>query len=192
MAANDPVLVAYRQAVAAMKKLPAGDRRSWAYQASIHNGWCPHGNWYFQPWHRAYLLAFEAICRSVLPASSPLKTSFAVPYWDWTTHRHLPAAFTTATWNGQPNPLLNTTRTVSPGASLPDEYVGPDVIANALAPTDFELFASSRPSLSPRMVSTWLWCRSRSRMAVATTGSPNTVPHSPTERLLVTSRLPRS
>ena len=27
---------------------------------------------------------------------------------------------------------------------------------------------------------------------VATTGSPNTVPHSPTERLLVTSRLPRS
>ena len=34
----------------------------------------------------------------------------------------------------------------------------------------------------PRMVSTWLWWRSRSRIAVATTGSANTVPHSATLR----------
>src|SRR5215831_16189578 len=42
------------------------------------------------------------------------------------------------------------------------------------------------------MVMTWLWCSSRSRIAVATTGSPNTLPHSPTARLLVISTEPRS
>ena len=36
-------------------------------------------------------------------------------------------------------------------------------------------FSRSRP----RIVMTWLWCGSRSRIAVATTGSPNTRPHSP-------------
>src|SRR5262249_37665054 len=35
------------------------------------------------------------------------------------------------------------------------------------------------------MVSTWLWCKSRSRIAVATTGSANTVPHSATLRFEV-------
>jgi hypothetical protein len=39
---------------------------------------------------------------------------------------------------------------------------------------------------------TWLWCSNRSRIAVATTLSPNTVPHSLTARLLVTSIEPRS
>src|SRR5215472_2242142 len=29
------------------------------------------------------------------------------------------------------------------------------------------------------MVMTWLWCKRRSRIAVATTGSPNALPHSP-------------
>lgn len=38
---------------------------------------------------------------------------------------------------------------------------------------------------SPRRVLTRLWGSRRSRMAVATTGSPNTLPHPPTERLLV-------
>ena len=40
-------------------------------------------------------------------------------------------------------------------------------------------------------VTTWLWCSSRSRMAVATTASPNTPPHSATDRLLVSSVAPR-
>lgn len=46
--------------------------------------------------------------------------------------------------------------------------------------------------LSARLVMTWLWCSRRPRIAVVTTGSPNTVPHSPTARLLVTSMLPLS
>ena len=68
---NHPVLMSYRKAVDAMKKLPATDPRSWQFQANIHGAqnndgvndawrWCMHGNWYFLPWHRGYLMAFEA------------------------------------------------------------------------------------------------------------------------------------
>lgn len=41
-------------------------------------------------------------------------------------------------------------------------------------------------SCPPWMVSTWLWWSRRSKIAVVTTGSPNTVPHSPTARFEVT------
>ena len=46
--------------------------------------------------------------------------------------------------------------------------------------------------LSPRMVRTWLWCSRRSRIAVAATASPNTVPHSATLRFDVISMAPFS
>jgi hypothetical protein len=46
--------------------------------------------------------------------------------------------------------------------------------------------------LSPRMVITVPWCSRRSRMAVATTGSTNTVPHSATVRFEVNRMAPRS
>lgn len=36
MAENDPVLVGYRKAIAAMKALPADNPCSWTYQAAIH------------------------------------------------------------------------------------------------------------------------------------------------------------
>jgi tyrosinase len=159
MAPDDPALEAYRQAVAAMKNLPSTDRRSWSYRANIHNNHCPHGNWYFLPWHRAYLLELEVICRSLLPSTSPLKTTFVMPYWNWPQHRTLASlgggAFTQASWNGQPNPLLNTTRAINPTASLPDEFVGQSVIDNILAQTQFEVFASSRPSRQNSTNSTW-------------------------------------
>src|SRR5215469_9847928 len=51
---GDPMVVAYKAAVSAMKSLyttsPA-DPRNWVNQALIHNNHCPHGNWYFLPWH---------------------------------------------------------------------------------------------------------------------------------------------
>ena len=58
-AAGAANLVIYRAAVRYMRSLPSTDRRSWAYQVSIHNNWCPHRNWYLLPWHREYLLALE-------------------------------------------------------------------------------------------------------------------------------------
>ena len=62
LAANDPIIETYRAAVAAMKALPASDPRNWNRQAQIHFDLCPHSNWFFLPWHRAYLLYFEQIC----------------------------------------------------------------------------------------------------------------------------------
>src|SRR5262245_48458449 len=50
---SDPVITTYRAAVAAMKALPATDPRNWNAQAEIHFNFCPHGNWFFLPWHRA-------------------------------------------------------------------------------------------------------------------------------------------
>jgi tyrosinase len=78
-----------------MMALPLSDRRNWFRQAKIHNDACPHGNWFFPPWHREYVRRFEEIVREV--AQDP---SFNLPFWDWNNNRQLPASF----W-GNSNPL---------------------------------------------------------------------------------------
>jgi tyrosinase len=150
MAVDDPMLDSYRTAIRAMQALPSSDPRNWTRQAQIHQNFCPHGNWYFLPWHRAYLVAFEKICRQL--SKNP---HFALPYWDWTSTRQLPAAFTTPTYQGQPNPLYNSTRTVSNTFSLPDNMVGPSVISSILAEPQFEVFASSRAAGQTDTNSSW-------------------------------------
>jgi len=92
--------VSYGKAVAAMKKLPTTDPRSWEGQAKIHQNFCAHNNWFFLPWHRAYLVAFERICRQL--SGNP---NFALPYWDWTANPQLPAGFASPTIGAVPNPL---------------------------------------------------------------------------------------
>jgi tyrosinase len=58
LAWNDPIVATYRDAVAQMKQKAASDPASWPALASIHGSdpdsyhFCPHGNWYFLPWHR--------------------------------------------------------------------------------------------------------------------------------------------
>jgi hypothetical protein len=69
-------------------------------QANIHRDACSHANWWFLPWHRGYIYYFEQILREA--AGDP---SLALPYWNWTEHRRLPAAF----W-GPNNPLNDSTR----------------------------------------------------------------------------------
>ena len=61
---NGRELADYRRAVEVLRSLAPSDRRSWYGQAEIHLGFCPHGNWFFLPWHRAYLAAFERLCRA--------------------------------------------------------------------------------------------------------------------------------
>ncbi|MBS0533044.1 MAG: tyrosinase family protein [Proteobacteria bacterium] len=140
MPLNDPALNSYRKAVAAMKALPANDPRNWTKQAQIHLNFCPHGNWYFLPWHRAYLAAFEKLCRQMSGDNT-----FALPYWDWTANPQLPAAFATPTYNGQPNPLFDSTRS-SQTVTIPSTYVGPSVMQSIYGETSFEVFGSSRPN----------------------------------------------
>ena len=70
---------------------------------------CSHQNWYFLPWHRAYLLAFEDICRHLSGDSA-----FALPYWDWVKHPNLPPAVTDPA-----SPLFDITRELKPGDVRP-------------------------------------------------------------------------
>lgn len=129
---NSPQLNALKAGVEAMKKLPDTDFRNWTRQAKIHDDFCPHGNWFFLPWHRAYLYYFEQICRQA--SGSP---DFMLPYWDWTTSPRLPASF----W-GEDNPLMNTTRQNTPNSEARAENVGQNVINSILAIKDFYTFGS--------------------------------------------------
>jgi hypothetical protein len=57
----------------------ANDPRGWTVQAGLHAERCQHGNWWFFPWHRAYVYYFERLVQDAVSDSS-----FALPYWDWT------------------------------------------------------------------------------------------------------------
>jgi tyrosinase len=93
-AAVDADIATYRDAVAAMKALPASDPRSWAAQAAIHGTvtggfyFCEHGTDHFFDWHRAYLLYFERICQKL--TGNP---KFGLPYWNWNQNVDIHPAF---------------------------------------------------------------------------------------------------
>ncbi len=76
----------YKTAIRAMLKLPPADPRNWYRIALIHTMDCPHGNWWFLPWHRGFTGWFEEICRDL--SGDP---TFALPYWDWTANPGIPA-----------------------------------------------------------------------------------------------------
>lgn len=133
------VMVAYEQAVDRLRALdPASGKPTnplgWRFLAAIHglarsNGrpdtsnrlWskCQHGSWYFLPWHRMYLCAFELIVQHVLEDET-----WSLPYWyavdpDDPTTAVLPPAFRDATPG---NALYTQNRSVlaNSGAPLPD------------------------------------------------------------------------
>ncbi len=83
-----PALESYRKAITAMLNLPPTDPRNWYRNALIHTLDCPHGNWWFLPWHRGYIGWFEQTCRQLSGDAN-----FALPYWDWTAEPELPASF---------------------------------------------------------------------------------------------------
>lgn len=128
---GDPVLQTYKDAISAMKALPATDGRNWIKQSDIHRDWCAHQNWWFFPWHRAYLHHFEEICRELTGDDT-----FALPYWDWTTIRGVPPAFE----GDASNPLFLDGRT-APDFSRWDEFVAPSVLERSLGNASFTLFS---------------------------------------------------
>src|SRR5580692_4266955 len=79
------VIDSYKKAIRAMLALPPTDPRNWYRYALIHTLDCPHGNWWFLPWHRGYTGWFEQICRDL--SGDP---QFALPYWDWTKEPRVP------------------------------------------------------------------------------------------------------
>jgi tyrosinase len=130
----DPILW-YARGVAAMQARPIAERTSWKFYAAMHGFYqplwhalgyfkpadqlpganvrnkfwkqCQHGSWYFLPWHRGYLLAFEATVRAaVVQLGGP--ANWALPYWNYfkTGQSALPAEFRTPDWPDQgTNPL---------------------------------------------------------------------------------------
>ena len=117
MDGDHPTIVLYRNAVEAMKKLPATDPTSWQFQANMHGAldadamidgwrWCMHGNWWFLPWHRGYIYFFEKIVRKKCG-----NDAFRLPYWPWEkTQAVLPAPFRDAKYQDKDNPLFDGTR----------------------------------------------------------------------------------
>jgi tyrosinase len=99
----DPILIWYARAVTKMQGRALDNPTSWRWQAAVHGfrsgllqpgdappsaaalgvywSQCQHGSWFFLPWHRGYLAAFEAIVRAaVVDLGGP--ADWALPYWD--------------------------------------------------------------------------------------------------------------
>ena len=139
MQTDDPMLVSYRRAVTEMQRRSRAnpnDPTGWTAQANIHANRCPHSSWYFFPWHRGYLLAFEEICRQASGDSS-----FALPYWDWTQKQAIPEPFADPGGAGNPNPLLNTTRDANANAQIAAlSEIQREFITNILRLPEFDTF----------------------------------------------------
>lgn len=81
------VLESYAKGIREMLKRPATDPLNWYRNAFVHIFDCPHGNWWFLVWHRAYLGWLEVKLRELSGDKD-----FALPYWDWTKTPRVPAA----------------------------------------------------------------------------------------------------
>lgn len=139
---SSQTLATYRDGIAKMQALPASDPRNWSNIAALHLNHCPHGNWFFLPWHRAYLMSLESIIRKLTGDAS-----FALPYWNWQCQRAIPAPFwesgsvlSPATPPTQPQ--YGFTRAVTASDQADPSMVGPATINGILAETDFVLFGS--------------------------------------------------
>lgn len=134
---NDTLLW-YAKAVSILQARPITDPTSWRFLAAIHGmhptvwrqfgvinantalppanvqqrfwNQCQHQSWYFLPWHRGYLAAFEQIvAAAVVDAGGP--ADWALPYWNYSDSTRpevlrMPDAFRTATLpDGSANPL---------------------------------------------------------------------------------------
>jgi tyrosinase len=105
-----PTMVWYARAVGHFRTLGFDQRTSWTYLAAIHGfdppGWlnqgilpastpappqgemrlmfnqCQHAGWFFLPWHRGYLHAFEAILADWI-ARQGGPEDWALPYWNY-------------------------------------------------------------------------------------------------------------
>jgi len=156
---DDPDLSAYRDFVRLMKAKDQSQPVSWLGFANQHGSlaggykFCPHGDWYFLPWHRAYVLMYETAVQALT-----LKSDFAMPYWNWTEMRSLPDAFANPRYKGKPNPLFVRNRNRLSGANaLTDSIVGQtQVIDKIYVETVFEAFGTTRNRSQTNLDPNWV------------------------------------
>lgn len=115
-----------------------------SYQAALHFYHCPHGNWWFLPWHRMYLFYFEQVLAAAVADYMP-RVPLAIPYWDWTEQRDVPVMFK---GDATSNPLSDDRRywdpTTVPETVLREDEVGAQVVQNDVDETPaFQDFGSS-------------------------------------------------
>jgi tyrosinase len=132
----------YKEAINLMKGLPNSDPRSWSNQSAIHGtvsggfNKCPHGSWFFLPWHRAYLFYFEQICRTLTG-----EAKFGLPYWNWAMNNSVPSPF----WEPG-SALLYSPRSATSSSIANTSIVGHSNMETILDQTNFLLFASTPTS----------------------------------------------
>jgi tyrosinase len=123
----DPILW-YARGVKAMKARALNEPTGWRFYGAIHGinqrlwkqlgylsssdtlpssadiaaYWneCQHASWYFLPWHRGYLIAFEAIIRDAIANLPNAPKDWALPYWNYfkPNQDRLPPAFASPDW----------------------------------------------------------------------------------------------
>lgn len=121
----------YRRAVTEMKNKQASDPLSWESWAQVHNNHCPHTNWWFLPWHRAYIYYFEQVCQQVIS-----DTTFRLPYWDWSANQTIPQPFL------DPNSKLfnNTRRSNTVAREAVNQALINDIVQS---PSELDMFSGS-------------------------------------------------
>jgi tyrosinase len=173
---NDTILW-YAKAVRTLQSRPVKNRTSWWFLAAIHGvhplvwqefdvvaattplpsaavrrrfwNQCQHQTWYFLPWHRGYLAAFEAIVRdAVVTAGGP--DDWALPYWNYSDStrpnaRLLPAAFDLpALPDGSDNPLRIARRF---GSGTTPIEIDPELVS--LAALEDDVFTGGDSDIPP-------------------------------------------
>jgi hypothetical protein len=153
LTATSPEVVALNKAVKLMKEnvlpdgtaMAANDGRRWLNQSLIHGTPstftnCQHESWFFFPWHRIYLYHFEEIVRMLSGDET-----FALPYWDWSRQRTLPALF----W-GAANPLDCPSRPGETNSGRQPTRMPPMDATTRIDDERFDRY------FSPTRISTWL------------------------------------
>ena len=117
---DDPYVKLFRDGVAILRKRSERDPldpTGWDALAIQHALYCSsvtpelqiHWGWDFLTWHRAFSWSVERVLRDAVK-----EPQFALPYWDSTRHRSIPAAY----W-GNDNVLNDATRAMGPDDSFP-------------------------------------------------------------------------
>jgi hypothetical protein len=176
LAWNDPIVATYRDGIGLLKQKAAGVKSGWVGLAGIHGlnlrayHFCPHGNWYLLPWHRAYILTYERFIRELTG-----NRDFALPYWDWTNDPTMPEVFLKPTTpDGKKNWLFvddqdfgqDWKRSWPDSNPMPPRFVGPSVRQDILHFADYEQLGTS-PSGRPGQPRSFLGLHRRSGHAGA-------------------------
>lgn len=135
---DDPYVQLFRDGVGLLRQRSERDPldpTGWHALAIQHALYCSsvtpalqiHWGWDFLTWHRAFSWSVERVLRDALR-----EPQFALPYWDATRHRRIPAAY----W-GKDNALDDPTRLMGPEDVIPDDFLD---VSGALSLESFFAF----------------------------------------------------